>query len=466
MLVVECKTLKCNLDVASRIYILDRLQAQGLAPLVRSARMKAYELALQGSERVKGFEQLIAGMTETEGRGPYLAGDIFCIGNHVLFLVFDEEEAGVAGIRAGIIARENTTEPMIELDGFCRKVSEALNESPSVNHSGRGTPAPDYFQWQRRVPRIPVEFERAVSRWGQVSRWGKTVAERQGILELIGDPDVRKFLKRVKDAQANEVVVEALALGMNRSLVNALTEKLVGKGLLRREILIRCNWRGQKLFRLSSAEALALIAESRAKCEFCGGAISDERIEDLVTLAGPVSELLSDGSWLIHTLNTILSRCGITEKQIAVGSIASEEVQVMVCACGESFLFILRDADLSVLDARRMVEKLDETEASQLVVMATGQVDDGARLYLSDQARHRKRSRRNREVILIEGLNTAMIELQRAFNMAALRQELSKLDIGLGLPIWTLVSASFDLEEPMVPKQVAAAAACGSDLAF
>src|SRR5262249_1317130 len=141
---------------------------------------------------------------------------------------------------------------------------------------------------------------------------------------MIGDAEVRRFLKRVKDAQTNEVMVDALAHGMGQGMANSLTDRLVSDGLLRREILIRCNWRGREMFRLWSSEALALIAESRAKCEFCGAAISDERVEDLITLTGPISELLGDGSWLIHTLSTILNKCGVNERQIAIGSVSSE----------------------------------------------------------------------------------------------------------------------------------------------
>lgn len=352
MLIVECKTLKCHADAATRIFILNRLQERGLAPLVRLARRRAYELALQGTERVTGLEQFITRVAEAEGRSSHLAGDVFCLENFILFLIFGDEETEADGIRVGIIARENGLELIIELDGFCREVSAALRDAPRQPQSEANGAAKsrEYPEWERRAPLIPAEFERALARWGHAHRWERT-SER-------------------------------------------------------------------------------------------------------------------DEPRLPTTLGFILSQCGITEKQIAVGTVSNREAQAMVCAYGRSLLFISREADLSASDARRMVIKLDETEASQLIVIATGRVDDGARSYLRDQARRQSRSGRSRDVILVEDLDTAQTELQRAFNMAALKQDLSPLDAGLGLPIWALVSASFDLREPVALKKMAASAVKALDLAF
>ena len=106
MLNIECRTLRCRVDAATRIFILDRLQEQGLAPIIRSARTRAYELSMQGADSLKGLEQFIARTAEAEGHSPYIAGDLFCFENFALFLIFDEEGRKLGPIGIPIVNDE------------------------------------------------------------------------------------------------------------------------------------------------------------------------------------------------------------------------------------------------------------------------------------------------------------------------------------------------------------------------
>ncbi|HKX30845.1 MAG TPA: hypothetical protein VJ302_24355 [Blastocatellia bacterium] len=349
MLVVECKILKGLVDTDTRVFILDRLQEMGLAPLIRSTRRKAYEMSLHGIERVVQLEQFMTRIEEIENRSSPLTGDLFRLEKFVLFLIFDGAEAETAGIRAGFIAPDQMAESTAELDRFCRAISEALRDAPRPSNAE--APRRMAAEWERREPQIPAEFERAAARWGHPTRWDRPAA---------------------------------------------------GEG----------------------------------------------------------------GSWLTPTLNAILGRWGLTEQQVALGPTSNKESQVMVSAWGQSLLFVLRDTDLSILDARRMIIKLDETESSQLVVVVTGRIDDEARVYLNNPPPRRKWNGKSRDIILIDDQSTAMAELQRAFNMAALKVELSKLDGGLGLPMWALVTASFDLQERLALKKIAATAVNSLGLNF
>src|SRR3982751_6296262 len=97
MLFIESKISDRKVDAQSRLQLLTKLQEKGLAPLIRSARLHCFELALMSPDRVTEMEGAIATAAKVEEDTPYVRGDIFCFEDIVLFLIFGDEEQDVAG---------------------------------------------------------------------------------------------------------------------------------------------------------------------------------------------------------------------------------------------------------------------------------------------------------------------------------------------------------------------------------
>src|SRR5512134_1123434 len=119
MLFVETQTLRHSLERAKRVQLLEELQQQNLLPLIRSARLNCFSNALLGAEQVPELELAIAESLETENQ-PYVRGEIFCLVDHVFFLLFDDQSEPSPQIRAGIVYSASTTEPFRKLDSFCK----------------------------------------------------------------------------------------------------------------------------------------------------------------------------------------------------------------------------------------------------------------------------------------------------------------------------------------------------------
>src|SRR2546423_13487429 len=111
MLFVETRTAQLSADGATRIQLLEKLQEKGLTPLIRSSRLHCYEQALLAPDRVREMERAVSAWTETEEGGLYTRGDVFCIEDFVLFLIFGSEDDELTGMRAGIVSRAEPTEP-------------------------------------------------------------------------------------------------------------------------------------------------------------------------------------------------------------------------------------------------------------------------------------------------------------------------------------------------------------------
>jgi hypothetical protein len=447
MLFIESMASTRSVDGATRLGLMERLQEKGLTPLIRSTRMSCYEQALLGPDRIAEMEQSVAHWTETEDDRAYIRGDVFCFEDFVLFLIFGSDEDEAAGMRAGIVYGAEMLEPLKKLESFCRNVSDALDALRSTPGDGS---AQGETSWQRHEPRViglqarfTVEPESDLSNAGQ-----KNMAGNPRAVELLENVEARRLLRRIRESQAEGRVSEFLLNVENEAATVSLINRMADAGLLRREVQVSCRENGRSLFRLPSQDALGVITSSNATCSDCGTAIADEKIEELVKPTETAAQLMEDGSWLASRIHSSLRELGIPENQIARAPTSEEgEAHMMVNVCNEPFLLALRDGDVTATQARHALAKQMETEAAHLVVVASGKIQDEARVRLREHARRRARGGSDVEVILIEGVD-ATDELRPAFERVSqkvLAGELSPLDTSLGLSVGFIIATRFRL---------------------
>ena len=448
MIFVESRTLREQVDGATRRLLLEKLQERGLVPLVRSARLRLYELALNGSDRAHDMESAVAARTEIEGDAPYVRGDLFCFDDYAHFLIFSD---GTGGLRAGIIHEPEAADPRDKLEAFCRNVSDSLAESRGgAGRSGSdGQGAQAAHGWEDEGSSVPESFGRFAAQQD-----GPLFATRGEMVEgwlrnsgMLEDTDARRALRRLHEA-GREGHGHTYLAGDDRE---AVPEPLLGRfaeaGLIRREILVSCRKDGRALFRLPSPDALSVL--SNAICSECGVAIADEKAEEIIVPTSLVSTLLQDSAWLTTHLRAILSKQGVPEKWIAARQAAGAEgeVQLMANVCGEPLLLLARDGDWTAAHARRALEEYGAAaEGAHLVVVATGKIHEDARQRLREGVRRRAQAGREQELIFAEGMDALAAELQPALDRAsnrALSEALWELDTTLGMNVGFMMAARF-----------------------
>ncbi|MGI8898736.1 MAG: hypothetical protein ACR2IB_10120 [Pyrinomonadaceae bacterium] len=449
MLFIESKTLGLKLDGSGRIRLLEELWEKNLVPLIRSARFNLFDHVLLGQERIDELETAIALSAESENREAYVRGDLFCLSDHVFFIVFDENQGEAPVIRAGLVYETRTTEPYRKLDAFCREVRELV-----LPHSDSSTVATEEYppQWQHGKPRVPEGFKRFIAKQDTDSLYTslrkETMGERIRAASLLEDASARVFLRRAKEAHVEGYAAKLLsgdAVGSYESSIGRLEDA----GLVGREVQISCRKTGHALFRLPTAHALAVVTVSDATCSECGCAVADEKVEEVVAPTRLASSLLEDGSWLISRLHYLLREQGVPESEIAVGPSNGDGYgQMMANICGESFLLMARDGDLTPAFARWAIDQELETEAAHLVVVATGRVHNQAGVLLHNHARRRVQAGHDFEMVLADEAAVAGRELRLAFERVSQRilaEQLCDLDSSIGLSISRLIITKFKL---------------------
>jgi hypothetical protein len=397
------------------------------------------------------METSIAAWTESENRDSYIRGDLFGGNDHVLFLIFDDNKAAASLIRAGIVYETGTPEPFRKLDSFCRDVRELL-VAQGENRTSETGKVEHVPQWEPGKPTMPEGFRRFVVRQDADSLYTslrkETMSKRILAASKLEDESARVFLRRARDAYQEGYAAKLLS-GDSAQAHEFSIENLESVGLVEREVQISCRKTGHALFRLPNAHALAVVTVSDATCSECGSPVADEKVEEVIAPTQLATSLLEDGSWLVSRLHFILREMGVPESEIAVGpSDGTGHGQMMVNLSGESFLLVTRDGDLTPAFARWAIDLEIETEASHLVIVATGRLHNEAGLLLHNHARRRISSGRDFELILADDVTTAGRELQYALERVSLRvigEQVCDLDGSMGVSVSRLIISRFNL---------------------
>jgi hypothetical protein len=441
MLFLETKTLNHPVDGDARTRLLQQLQEQGLAPLIRTTRLRFFEDALLGAERVSELETALASYDESTIDEPFVRGELFCFPDYVLFLLFENDDANGAFLRAGIVYEPRTPEPFRKLDSFCQDVRTLLATPAGQNG--------EFPQWQPGKSPMPQGFRTFVEKQDAdtlyTSRRKESMTKRILAASKLEDERARIFLRTARNA--HEEGYAAKLLTGNTESAHVPIQRLEDVGLVEREVQISCRKTGHALFRLPNPHALAVVTVSDATCSECGAPVADENVEEVIAPTQLASSLLEDGSWLVSRIHFVLRELGVPEREIAVGpSEGTGYGQMMANICGESFLIVTRDGDLTPAFARWAIDLEIETEASHLVIVATGRIHREAGVLLQNHLRRRVSGGQDFEMIVADDAATAGRELESALERVSQRvvaEQLCVLDNSIGLSVSRLVLKKF-----------------------
>ncbi len=443
-----------------RLRLLDALKAKQFNALIRAARRRCFELLVAGrgdaefiASAATEFERQCAAGHRAENDGAYSPGELFCSDDCVFFLVFGA--SAEAGVSAGLIYSDATLEPLVKLDGFCRAVDAALVEIGRGVESVGGLAADEVAaisRWQsgahtsaqglaRFIATQPTDFAVAA----------KCRSGARGLMraaELMEEQTVRLFLRRVQEMRREGYSPRWLFAEADR-LGGVSMAQMFDAGLLEREVRVSCRQSGHALFDLPSPDALAAITISKAKCSLCAAPVADEVVEETFNPTRLAVALLADSSWLNNRVYQIVRALGVPDSEIATGPVSAHgEAYLAADVCGRSFLFVTKDGDLTPAFSRRIAATVAETEATHLVVVVTGNVEDEGRLRLYEFAWRRARDGQDLETTFVEGLDQARAEIERIFERALHREltrRLCTLDAALGLSASNFVRHWFKL---------------------
>jgi hypothetical protein len=448
MLFLESKSLNHPVNTDGRTRLLQELQARDLVPLIRSHRLRCFENFLLAPDLVGELESSLARSTDSTIGEPYVRGDLFCFPDYILFLIFEDDDY----MRAGIVYEARTAEPFRKLDSFCNDVRSLL-----LSHDQQI--AMSFPEWETSTSALPQGFRTFVERQDADSLYTslrkETMSKRIMAASKLEDESARVFLRTARNAH-EEGYAAKLLTGHTES-AQVPIQRLEDAGLVEREVQISCRKTGHALFRLPNPHALAVVTVSDATCSECGAPVADENVEEVIAPTQLAASLLEDGSWLVSRIHFLLREMGVPEREIAVGPAEGTGYgQLMANICGESFLIVTRDGDLTPALARWTIDLEIDTEASHLVIVATGRIHKEAGVLLQNHSRRRVSGGQDFEMIVADDVATAGRELEQALARVSQRvvaEQLCVLDSSIGFSVSRLVLTKFQLLRTAAPQE-------------
>jgi hypothetical protein len=159
----------------------------------------------------------------------------------------------------------------------------------------------------------------------------------------------------------------------------------------------------------------------------------------------------------VSRIHFLLREMGVPEREIAVGPAEGTGYgQLMANICGESFLIVTRDGDLTPALARWTIDLEIDTEASHLVIVATGRIHKEAGVLLQNHSRRRVSGGQDFEMIVADDVATVGRELEQALERVSQRvvaEQLCVLDNSIGFSVSRLVLTKFQLLRTAAPKE-------------
>ena len=449
MLFLESKTLNISVDTPGRTALLQELNTRNLVPVIRSQRLRCFEDVLLGMDHIAEMETALANSTESTTGEPYVRGDLFCFHDHILFLVFEDDDS----IRAGIVYEARTPEPFRKLDSFCHDVRNILMSQQQQF-------AISFPEWQTTTAPMARGFRTFVERQDADSLFTslrkETMSKRILAASKLEDESARVFLRTARNAHEEGYAAKLLTGHTERGEVPI--QRLEDAGLVEREVQISCRKTGHALFRLPNPHALAVVTVSDATCSECGAPVADENVEEVIAPTQLASSLLEDGSWLVSRIHFLLREMGVPDRDIALGPADGNGYgQLMANICGESFLIVTRDGDLTPAFARWAIDLEIDTEAAHLMMVATGRIHREAGVLLQNHSRRRVSGGQDFEMIIADDIATAGRELEQALERVSQRvvaEQICVLDNSMGFSVSRLVLTKFRLMHKEVAKEV------------
>ncbi len=442
MLFIQSNNLAAHPDAGTRLRLLDALTAHARTPLIGAARQQCFALlAAELGVAVFGAAAEFARRSSVAGAArdgnAYTPGELFCTDDCILFLVFGAriEE----GISAGIIYSIDTREPLLKLERFCHDVRAALFEHDVNDERAPQSAQADLPRWQPHVRASTQGLARFMAiqptDFAVTAKCRSSARDFVRAAALLEEQGVRLFLRRVQEMRREGYTPRRLFAEAER-LGGVSVRRMLDAGLLEREVRVSCRQSGHALFDLPTSDSLAAITISKAKCSQCAAPVADEVIEETINPTPLAVSLLADGYWLNNRVYQIIRTLGVPASEIATGPVSAHgESYLAADVCGNSFLFVTKDGDLTPAFSRRIAETIAETGATHLVVLITGHVEDEGRLRLYEFTWRRARDGQDLDTNIIEGLRDAEAEIERTFARALHRElthTLFSLDAALG----------------------------------
>lgn len=208
-----------------------------------------------------------------------------------------------------------------------------------------------------------------------------TELDFQASVELEGK-DAHTLLKKIRGV--NNILLNELMQSEDKENIQKLIQRFEGLGLVIKDFVVFCKQHGQQIFRVNSKSAIEEASERGFSCFLCGKAISDERIDELITCSDFGKTLMDRNYWMPVRLINALQKLGVKPTQYFVdfGDGETDDLNLFLVHNNKLILFEMTDKKFGLKDAFLLSAKNANFDVDTSVIVSTDKVPALMQQYL------------------------------------------------------------------------------------
>lgn len=245
------------------------------------------------------------------------------------------------------------------------------------------------------------------NRFDEIKQEGATTAaesspEELAAVKVLADKELRVLATAVKTSGGLLIRDLPKQFASMQRHGNELVQLLKDAKLVDSEIVVVCAKSQAQVARVPSKDVIERMASYGMKCA-CGRKISDERIEEALSVTELARSMLDKARWMTVLLVELLGRLGVPRSSILVEqNLGGDEIDCIANISGELVLFELKDKEFSLGNAYSFGAKVAIVKPKHRVIVSTEHVGGDAREHFN---RQKQAERRESQRFIASGRN-------------------------------------------------------------
>ena len=119
-------------------------------------------------------------------------------------------------------------------------------------------------------------------------------------------------------------------------------------GVVSKDFAVLCRKTGQQILRVSSRAAIEDPSQKGFKCFICGNSVSEESIDEIITVTDFGRKLLDQDYWLVVRVLDALDRAGISNREVNIQAAEGKLTNFFLTINDQLFLLVVANSKITL----------------------------------------------------------------------------------------------------------------------
>lgn len=323
-----------------------KLVDETLNPLISGVRREYFRRLGLNADEVESWMAREQGATE----GPLALGDIVLRDRDTM--AYFRAPSGAGWLEAGVITRNDPSQHKDFFDELLKLARRAADRKDLAWSplTGEGDPAASLATEAVVVVPNPREIEAA--------RELEQVAMQRLVGQILAAGSV--FLTKFSQTLQQERAVTDQAISRFEDL-----------GLVTKDFAVLCRKTGQQILRVSSRAAIEDPSQKTFKCFICGNSVSEEVLDEIITVTDFGRKLLERDHWLVVRMVAALEAVGIPSQQVRIQADDGNLVNIFVTVNDQPYLIVVANRKISLEESYLINAQVAAYRLAHVIVVCT-----------------------------------------------------------------------------------------------